>query len=80
MSAVELPTLGATVTWQSMAACHGRTTLMYAEDQISERIAVAVCQGCPVRPQCLADVISTEPPLARFGVRAGLTVAERQGW
>lgn len=39
--------------------------------------AVQICAGCPVRPACLADVMSWERPNERHGVIGGLTPTER---
>ena len=36
-------------------------------------VAVAVCAGCRVRGECLADVLELEADGYRFGVRGGLT-------
>ncbi|WP_428511026.1 WhiB family transcriptional regulator [Pseudonocardia sp.] len=39
--------------------------------------AKAVCAGCPVRVECLADVMGSEDPAERFGVCGGLSADER---
>jgi WhiB family redox-sensing transcriptional regulator len=39
--------------------------------------AKEVCAGCPVRAQCLADVMAAEDPARRWGVSGGTTPAER---
>lgn len=39
--------------------------------------AKAVCAGCPVRAECLADVMATEDPAERWGVTGGLSPDER---
>jgi hypothetical protein len=39
--------------------------------------AKTVCAGCPVRAECLADVMATEDPAERWGVTGGLSAAER---
>jgi hypothetical protein len=46
---------------------------MFATDEFSERLAIAVCRACEVQPQCLDDVRTTEPAGIRYGVVAGLT-------
>lgn len=65
-------------SWCDRAACRGRTALFFAEDQFSQRVALAVCRGCAVRAECLADVMATEPRGVRYGVVAGLTPAQRR--
>ncbi len=40
--------------------------------------AKRVCAGCPVRAECLADVLAWEQPTRRFGIAGGLTPTERQ--
>lgn len=36
-----------------------------------------VCAGCPVRLDCLLDVMTGEDPARRWGITAGLTPDER---
>lgn len=36
-----------------------------------------VCAGCPVRLDCLLDVMDGEDPARRWGITAGLTPDER---
>lgn len=67
-------------SWRRHAACRGRGDLFFAADEVSQRIALAVCAGCGVREACLADVWASEPPDGRFGVVAGLTAAQRRTW
>lgn len=69
----------ASLDWTARAACHGRTTLFYAEDRFSVALALRICAGCPVRPECAADARATEMGV-RFGVVAGLTPDERRRW
>jgi WhiB family redox-sensing transcriptional regulator len=64
-------------SWEDLAACHGRTPLFYAGDAFSNRLAVAVCNRCPVRGECLADALAVEAITGVYGVRGGLTPAER---
>lgn len=83
MSAVEPVGAGvpraAPARWWTAAACRGRSSLFFADDAFSERLALAVCRGCAVRQECLADVMATEVPGQRYGVVAGLTAAQRRG-
>lgn len=39
--------------------------------------AKQVCADCPVRAECLADVMSVEDPAERWGVTGGLSAEER---
>jgi hypothetical protein len=65
-------------TWWERAACKGMTSLMYAEDQASLRLAVRLCASCAVREPCLADALASEPVAYRVsGVRGGLTPQQR---
>lgn len=70
--------LGRAGAWCDRAACKGRTSLFFAEDPFSQRVALAVCRGCAVRAECLADVLATEARGVRYGVVAGLTAAQRR--
>jgi hypothetical protein len=65
-------------SWEDLAACRGRTALFYAEDSFSARLAVAVCARCRVRAECLADAVAVELVTGVYGVRGGLTPAERR--
>jgi hypothetical protein len=67
-------------SWTDRARCLGRTSLFFATDELSERLAVAVCARCPVRRQCEADVRATEPGGVRHGVVAGYTPEQRRSW
>lgn len=48
-------------------------------DPTSHAVTTArqVCAGCPVRLDCLLDVMGGEDPARRWGVTAGLTPDER---
>jgi hypothetical protein len=61
--------------WLGRAACRGRTQLFYASDDFSHQVAVAICQRCPVRPECEDETRRFEATsrVRRFGVRAGFT-------
>ena len=67
--------------WRSAAACRGTDPELYFpvasggpayERQVVE--AKAVCAGCPVREQCLAEALMRIPD----GIAGGLTPAERR--
>lgn len=61
------------------AACRGvPVDWFYASGRGATRPARAICQGCPVRLDCLADALEVEARLPyRSGVRGGLTAGER---
>ncbi|MBW0090622.1 WhiB family transcriptional regulator [Pseudonocardia sp. KRD-184] len=40
-------------------------------------VAREICAGCPVRLDCLLDVMAGEDPARRWGITAGLTPDER---
>jgi hypothetical protein len=68
--------------WHTLAACRDHdVALFFPEPDVSAAKQVArakrVCASCPVRAECLADVMAWEQPSARHGVRGGLSVAER---
>jgi WhiB family redox-sensing transcriptional regulator len=66
--------------WVGQAACLGQSELFFATDPASQGRAQAVCGGCPVRRECLAEVRLIEQPHQRFGVWGGLTPGERDRW
>jgi hypothetical protein len=56
------------------AACRGRPTAWWYPrqgDAFAGRFAKAVCRGCPVRGECLADAIAVEADGFVFGIRGG---------
>lgn len=61
--------------WVPRAACRGRTSLMFPGPETTPgniAKAKAVCEGCPVRPQC-AEAGRGEP----YGIWGGETATER---
>jgi WhiB family redox-sensing transcriptional regulator len=68
--------------WRAAAAC-GRVDpeVFYPLDLDpvgpAVRAARRVCAHCPVRPECLDDVMDTEDPARRWGVIGGTTPDER---
>jgi WhiB family redox-sensing transcriptional regulator len=67
--------------WRTLAACVSDGTLFYKSDLDSEhqprhRVtrAKAVCNGCPVRPQCAAYALAIAEP---HGIWGGFTESER---
>lgn len=68
--------------WRRAAACAAvdpETFYPLDLDPTGPAVAAArrVCAGCPVRAECLADVMAGEDPARRWGVTAGLTADER---
>jgi len=61
------------VSWIESAACIGRGDVMWGEDVEAAR---AICATCPVRAECLAFALDTEPS---YGVFGGRTWPERVG-
>jgi WhiB family redox-sensing transcriptional regulator len=51
--------------WPSQAACRGA----------EQKRAKAVCMGCPVRTECLADALDNR---TEFGIWGGMTERERR--
>ena len=67
--------------WHSGAACRGLpTSLFYPAlgEIVGGRDARAVCGGCRVRLECLADALETESVVETYGIRAGLAPRERR--
>jgi hypothetical protein len=60
--------------WRALAACKGRTSLYFAGDEFSERLACALCRRCPSRQPCLAEALATDA----VGIWAGTSYPERQ--
>ena len=70
------------VVWSSLAACRQvDPEIFYPLDldprSHGVRAARRVCTGCPVLPECLADVLDSEDPARRWGVIGGTTPDER---
>ena len=67
--------------WHHHAACQEHDlALFFADPSDAQRIQAAkqICVGCPVRSECLADVMAWEPPSSRYGVVGGLSAQERR--
>lgn len=64
--------------WHADAACRGRTAAFFpgrGEWKLAEA-AVAICQGCPVRDDCLDHALAEDE---RHGIWGGTTERERRG-
>jgi hypothetical protein len=58
--------------WRAAAVCRGRTSLFFAGDGFSERIACSLCRRCPSRQPCLAEALATDV----LGIWAGTAVRD----
>jgi WhiB family transcriptional regulator, redox-sensing transcriptional regulator len=64
-----------TTDWTSRAACRaGDPDALFVQGAAQNR-AKAVCFGCPVRTECLADALDNR---VEFGVWGGMTERERR--
>jgi WhiB family transcriptional regulator, redox-sensing transcriptional regulator len=69
--------------WRERAACVGVDPELFYPVGTGEQLLVQVeaakrvCAGCPVRRECLADVMGSEDPGQRWGICGGLSPAER---
>jgi WhiB family redox-sensing transcriptional regulator len=62
--------------WQERASCAGvGPGAFFPDEGSSTRAAKKVCDGCPVRPECLAYALAHDE---RFGVWGGTTPRERR--
>jgi WhiB family redox-sensing transcriptional regulator len=67
--------------WRLRALCRaeGQVDWFDVDTASDPRAARAqrVCRDCPVRLACLTDALRVETPSTRFGIRGGLTPADR---
>jgi WhiB family transcriptional regulator, redox-sensing transcriptional regulator len=68
--------------WHLDAACAGTDPeIFYPLDLAPNSAGIAaakrICAVCPVRAECLADVMAAEDPARRWGISACTTPAER---
>lgn len=67
-------TLWMPMPWVSRAACRGMDTALFFPTRGGEVLGVAVvCEGCPVRPECLEHALEHE----HFGVWGGTSEKQR---
>jgi hypothetical protein len=64
--------------WHDRAACRGLDTDLWFGQAHQIGTALKVCAGCPVRAECLHECLTHELPTYRYGVRGGLTAADRR--
>lgn len=66
------------MTWTDDATCRGKATdIFFPPVGRNATEAKAICAACPVREACLTEALATESVNHRFGVRGGMTPAER---
>jgi WhiB family redox-sensing transcriptional regulator len=61
--------------WTTLAACNNADPDDLFVTGAAQNRAKAVCQGCPVRTECLADALDHR---VEFGVWGGMTERERR--
>lgn len=61
--------------WSAQAACRGTDPDTLFVQGAAQNRAKAVCMGCVVRTECLADALDNRTP---FGVWGGMTERERR--
>ena len=61
--------------WTSLAACRGSEPDELFVPGAAQNRAKAVCLGCPVRTECLADALDNR---TEFGIWGGMTERERR--
>ncbi len=70
------------MTWREHAACRDADISAFFEDDEykTQRYsrAMLICRKCPVSSECLAEALRTEGRGTRFGLRGGLTPAQRE--
>lgn len=73
------PVLAAEGGWRTRAACKNADPDLFfplpGREQETERRAKAICAGCRVRTECLADALGNR---IEFGVWGGMTEDERR--
>ena len=69
------PPMAWTTDWTTRAACRGSDPDALFVQGAAQNRAKAVCFGCPVRAECLADALDNR---VEFGVWGGLTERERR--
>jgi WhiB family transcriptional regulator, redox-sensing transcriptional regulator len=63
------------VDWPTEAACRGAEPDELFVPGAAQNRAKAVCMGCPVRTECLADALDNR---TEFGIWGGMTERERR--
>ena len=70
--------------WWDHAACKGMDTAIFfsknngSMNRSASQRAIAICRGCPVSVECLADALAEERSLrSTYGVRGGYSARAR---
>lgn len=63
------------IDWPGHAACRGAAPDELFVPGAAQNRAKAVCMGCPVRAECLADALDNR---IEFGIWGGMTERERR--
>ncbi len=61
--------------WTTRAACRAQDPDTLFVQGAAQKHAKRICQGCPVRAECLADALDNR---VEFGVWGGMTERERR--
>ncbi|WP_329128225.1 WhiB family transcriptional regulator [Streptomyces sp. NBC_01465] len=64
-----------TPSWREKAACRGTDAEQLFADSVQQKRAKALCNGCPVRVECLTEALDAR---VEFGVWGGMTERERR--
>lgn len=70
-----VPTAGAEAEWTSRAVCATQDPDLLFVTGAAQRDAARMCDGCPVKLECLADALDNR---VEFGVWGGLTERQRR--
>lgn len=66
------------MSWDNYARCrHADINLFYTNTPTARKEAIAMCNKCHVRAECLADALSQNAE-TDFGVRGGTTARQRR--
>ncbi|MEV7317276.1 WhiB family transcriptional regulator [Streptomyces microflavus] len=65
----------ARTSWRENAACRSTDAEELFADSATQNRAKAVCVGCPVRAECLAEALDNR---VEFGLWGGMTERERR--
>lgn len=67
-----------TPNWWSDAQCRGKSKMFFSERRADIATAKAICGGCPVASECLADNLALPLGITEdFGIVAGTTPRDR---
>lgn len=64
--------------WVDDASCLGIPTDMFFPSNRTDPAVIKLCNGCPVKQQCLQEAMHEERnDWSRFGIRGGLSAIQR---